>query len=186
MDFNIYFCRLSYYTGTIIEAVLTNGSFGSISGGGRYDNLIGNMFSTSNDEKTTKQIPAVGVAFGVDRIIAILKQQEEQKIPLTNTKCYVTFIQNKKDEIMNKMLFKEVLKITQELWNNDISVQFVQERKKMIVDQIGNCLQQGISIMILIGSKEMENDQVIIKNLATKEQITILRTDFIQHVKELL
>ena len=179
-----------------MEAVLTSGNYGSISGGGfdffalffklnrvigRYDHLIGNMFST--DEKTAKQIPAVGVAFGIDRIIAVLKQEKDEKVELTNTKCYVTFIQNKKDEVMNKMLFSEVLKITQELWNNDISTQFVQECKKMIVDQIGSCLEQGIKFMILIGSKEVENNQVIIKTLATKEQITILRADLIENIE---
>lgn len=143
------------------------------------------MFST--DEKTAKQIPAVGVAFGIDRIIAVLKQEEkDEKVELTNTKCYVTFIQNKKDEVMNKLLFTEVLKITQELWNNDISTQFVQERKKMMVDQIGSCLEQGIKFMILIGSKEIENNQVVIKKLTTKEQITIAREDLIENIVDLL
>ena len=59
---------LDYYTGLIYETVLTDtDEVGSISGGGRYDNLIG-MFSG-------KQIPAVGVSIGIERIFNILEKR---------------------------------------------------------------------------------------------------------------
>lgn len=58
---------LDYYTGLIYEAVLTDSNrVGSIAGGGRYDELIG-MFSG-------KQIPAVGVSIGIERIFSILEE----------------------------------------------------------------------------------------------------------------
>ena len=63
---------LDYYTGLIYEAVLTGSDRGSIAGGGRYDGLVG-MFSGKN-------IPAVGVSIGIERIFAILERKaEEQK-----------------------------------------------------------------------------------------------------------
>jgi len=60
---------LDYYTGLIYEAVLTDPSnkVGSIAGGGRYDGLVG-MFSG-------KQIPAVGVSIGIERVFAILEEK---------------------------------------------------------------------------------------------------------------
>ena len=64
---------LDYYTGVIYEAVLVDGTsaVGSISAGGRYDNLVG-MFSSSN-QKT----PCVGVSIGVERVFTIIEQKAE-------------------------------------------------------------------------------------------------------------
>ncbi|XP_059445667.1 histidine--tRNA ligase, cytoplasmic-like isoform X3 [Corylus avellana] len=58
---------LDYYTGVIFEAIFKGGTqVGSIAAGGRYDNLIG-MFGT-------KQVPAVGVSLGIERVFAIMEQ----------------------------------------------------------------------------------------------------------------
>ncbi len=58
---------LDYYTGMIMEAILEGSHVGSISGGGRYDNLVG-MFAS-------KQIPAVGASIGIERILSILENK---------------------------------------------------------------------------------------------------------------
>lgn len=55
---------LDYYTGTVFEAVLKDGSSGSVLGGGRYDELIG-IFSG-------RPVPAVGFSFGLDRLLDVL------------------------------------------------------------------------------------------------------------------
>ncbi|KAL5655517.1 hypothetical protein ACJX0J_034836, partial [Zea mays] len=63
---------LDYYTGVIYEAVFKGSAqVGSIAAGGRYDNLVG-MFSG-------KQIPAVGVSLGIERVFAIMEQQEKER-----------------------------------------------------------------------------------------------------------
>lgn len=62
---------LDYYTGLIYEAVLTDTNrVGSISGGGRYDGLIG-MFSG-------KDIPSVGGSIGIERIFSILEEKASE------------------------------------------------------------------------------------------------------------
>jgi len=72
---------LDYYTGIIIEVEIEGFDAGSVGGGGRYDNLIG-MFS-SND------MPAVGFAFGFDRLMEAM--EEKNLFPqLTTTKVLVT------------------------------------------------------------------------------------------------
>ena len=69
--FNLSLARgLDYYTGLIYETVLTGtDQVGSISGGGRFDDLLG-MFSN-------KQIPAVGVSIGIERIFNILEEKSK-------------------------------------------------------------------------------------------------------------
>lgn len=73
IEFDIALARgLDYYTGLVYEVVpLSDGSVGSIAAGGRYDNLIG-MFSG-------KDIPAVGISFGIERIFRLF----EKSFPLT-------------------------------------------------------------------------------------------------------
>lgn len=58
---------LDYYTGMIFEAVLNDENIGSISGGGRYDNLLG-MYSKD-------QIPAVGGSIGVERLFHLIEKK---------------------------------------------------------------------------------------------------------------
>jgi len=75
---------LDYYTGLIYECVLTDTDrLGSIAGGGRYDNLIG-MFSG-------KQIPAIGVSIGIERVFSILEEKalKEQNVRATRTQVMV-------------------------------------------------------------------------------------------------
>ena len=69
---------LDYYTGLIYECVLTDTDrVGSIAGGGRYDGLVG-MFSG-------KDIPAIGVSIGIERIFAILEEKLISKVRATTT-----------------------------------------------------------------------------------------------------
>jgi histidyl-tRNA synthetase len=58
---------LDYYTGPVFETILPEGNIGSISGGGRYDGLIG-MFSG-------RDVPAVGISLGLERIIVLMEER---------------------------------------------------------------------------------------------------------------
>jgi histidyl-tRNA synthetase len=73
---------LDYYTGLIYEAVLTDTNrVGSIAGGGRYDGLVG-MFSG-------KQIPAVGVSVGIERVFAILEEKSKDDYTVRPTETQI-------------------------------------------------------------------------------------------------
>jgi hypothetical protein len=68
ISFDLSLARgLDYYTGVIYEAVLKGGGVGSIAAGGRYDKLVG-MFSG-------KDVPAVGVSIGIERVFSIMEAQ---------------------------------------------------------------------------------------------------------------
>jgi histidyl-tRNA synthetase len=56
---------------TLIMIIILSHQVGSIAAGGRYDNLVG-MFSG-------KQVPAVGVSFGIERVFAIMEEQERAR-----------------------------------------------------------------------------------------------------------
>nr|POE55652.1 histidine--trna ligase, cytoplasmic [Quercus suber] len=79
---------LDYYTGVIFEAVFKGGAqVGSIAAGGRYDNLIG-MFGA-------KQVPAVGVSLGIERVFAIMEQlqKDQSQAPrATKTEVLVSIV----------------------------------------------------------------------------------------------
>ncbi|KEH40103.1 histidine-tRNA ligase [Medicago truncatula] len=70
---------LDYYTGVIFEAVLKGGAqVGSIAAGGRYDNLIG-MFGVKKNG-SNKEVPAVGLSLGIERVFAILMEQHQNQM----------------------------------------------------------------------------------------------------------
>ena len=73
---------LDYYTGPVFETVLTDGAVGSVSGGGRYDGLIG-MFSG-------KDLPAVGVSLGLERLLVLMEERGMLPASATSTRVWVT------------------------------------------------------------------------------------------------
>jgi len=73
---------LGYYTGPVFEAVLTDGGVGSVSGGGRYDGLVG-MFSG-------RDVPAVGVSLGLERLLTVMEDRGMLAGAPTRTRALVT------------------------------------------------------------------------------------------------
>lgn len=172
---------LAYYTGMIYEAVLLeNGSqMGSISAGGRYDDLIG---AFTNGRK----IPAVGCSFGIERIFTLLQERENKEEKTVNsTKCYVTFFRDRENEQMNKKLFLEVLSISKELWAGGVSTVYVTDRKEIMKAQIINTVAKRIPFMIQVGENELKDNKVVFKDLnaENKKPKTILRNEIVQFVK---
>lgn len=94
---------LDYYTGLIYEGVLTDTDrVGSIAGGGRYDGLVG-MFSSKN-------IPAVGVSVGIERIFSILEEKAKTDASIRPTETQILIAQ------VGKNITTERLRICNELW----------------------------------------------------------------------
>ena len=84
---------LDYYTGTVYEAVMHGDIKASILGGGRYDDLIGQL--------AEKKIPAVGCSIGFERILAILQERDQERgASLVSTKLSrVLFIRDRMIEV---------------------------------------------------------------------------------------
>ena len=107
VSFDLSLARgLDYYTGLIFQIVLTDKRYetGSISGGGRYDNLIG-MFSQH-------QIPSVGGSIGIERLFTILEQKYKNKVKKNASEVLVATI--------GKVDVCQKLAVLSELWAGNI------------------------------------------------------------------
>ena len=163
---------LDYYTGLIYETVLTDtDEVGSISGGGRYDNLIG-MFSG-------KQIPAVGVSIGIERIFNILEKHYKNDDSLRSTYTEVLVC------AAGKNLTKERFKIVNELWNNGINAEILYNENPRMDKQLDYGLNNKIPFLIFIGENELKENKVKIKCLANSQELTVDRDKMVEEIMKL-
>ena len=163
---------LDYYTGLIYETVLTDtDKVGSISGGGRYDNLVG-MFSG-------KQIPAVGVSIGIERIFNILeeKYKDSSDIRSVETEVFVA--------VIGKNLTKERLKVLNELWDNGIKAEILYNENPRMDKQMDYVVNNKIPFMIFIGENELKENKIKIKCMANSNEIMVEREKLIEEIKKL-
>ena len=152
---------LNYYTGIIYEVKAKDVAMGSIGGGGRYDDLTG-LFGVPN-------IPGVGISFGVDRIYDVM---EELKLFPTevHTETKALFFNMGEEE--SKFAFKQV----QLLRSKGISCELFHEHAKMD-KQFRYAAKKNIPFAIIIGNKEMEEKNCVVKDLGKGEQKTIALTE---------
>lgn len=129
---------LDYYTGVIYEAVLTDTNrVGSISGGGRYDGLIG-MFSGKN-------IPSVGGSVGIERIFNILEEImiEKGEVRATETEILVTS--------MGKNLTAKRMETLALMWKNDIKAETLYVDNPRTDKSFNYAFDNGIPLILILG-----------------------------------
>ncbi|KAJ3681679.1 hypothetical protein LUZ60_014252 [Juncus effusus] len=162
---------LDYYTGVIYEAVFKGSTqVGSIAAGGRYDNLVG-MFSG-------KQVPAVGVSLGIERVFTIMEQLEKdrnQVVRATETQVLVS--------ILGKDL-NLASSLVSELWNANIKAEF--KLTKRVMNHINYAVQSGIPWIVIVGDSEVEKGIVKLKNVALNQEEEVKRESFVEVVKSRL
>ncbi|MEW6295333.1 MAG: histidine--tRNA ligase [Candidatus Diapherotrites archaeon] len=146
---------LSYYTSTVFEAVLSKSKVkSSIAGGGRYDNMIGAFLEGS------KEFPAVGIAFGLDRIYDAL-MEKGLKAEKTNTKIYVipigTEAEKKAIELAERMREKGI--------NSDIDL-----LKRGISKNLDYASRQGIPFVALLGENELKEECLKLRDMKTGKE----------------
>ncbi len=145
---------LNYYTGIIFEVKANNAQMGSIGGGGRYDDLTG-TFDVPN-------IPGVGISFGVDRIYDVM--EELQLFPAeVQTGTKVLFFNLGDDES------RAAYTLVQALRSKGIAAELYHENSKFD-KQFKYADKKQIPYAIIIGSKELLENSVVIKNLLTGDQ----------------
>ena len=150
---------LNYYTGIIFEAKApAEVKIGSIGGGGRYDDLTG-LFGVPN-------IPGVGISFGVDRIYDVMT--ELNLFPETvHAGTKVLFFNM--GEAESKFAFGKMQLLRQE----GISCELYHEMAK-ITKQFNYAEKKKIAYVVIIGSKEIEQNYCLVKNLATGLQEVVV------------
>ena len=166
LDVDVSLARgLNYYTGTIIEVKALDVEIGSISGGGRYDNLTG-VFGLNG-------LSGVGISFGADRIYDVLNTLGLYPDEVgTSTK--VLFANFGQAEAMAS------LKIIKDLRQAGISAEIYPEAAKM-KKQISYANALKIPFFAMIGDSELKDGTVSLKNMTTGEQ-TIVKPDDIKNL----
>ena len=160
---------LEYYTGPIYETVVEEPKIGSITGGGRYDELIGS-FSKQN-------YPATGTSFGIERIIDVMEAFDmfPPAIGKTVTDVLVSVFD---DELMPASL-----KLATLLRQNGVRTE-VYFRPARMSAQIKYADNRGIPYVAILGSDEVESGTVALRNLATREQQTVAREEVVARIQE--
>lgn len=150
---------LNYYTGIIFEVKALGVSMGSIGGGGRYNDLTG-LFGV-------KDIPGVGISFGVDRIYDVL--EELNAFPDTiQSSTKVLFFNAGADETASAFL------LLQELRNRGVAAEIFHENVKFD-KQFKYAEKKNIGYVVIIGENELAAGNCVVKNLTTGTQETISR-----------
>ena len=161
---------LNYYTGCIFEVKARDVEIGSISGGGRYDNLTG-IFGMPG-------LSGVGISFGADRIYDVLQQLD-------------LFPDATVDDI--RLLFlnfgaaeaQACLRLARTLRAEGIGCELFPDAVKM-KKQMAYANLRGVPYVALMGADEMQAGQITLKNMATGQQQTIAvdqLTDFMKSTK---
>ncbi|USP82659.1 histidyl-trna synthetase [Curvularia clavata] len=170
ISFDLSLARgLDYYTGLIYE-VVTEGSaprvqgqqqeigVGSVAAGGRYDQLVG-MFSG-------KPIPCVGISFGIDRIISIMKARGQSTQRAKEVDAFVMAFGGKG---FNGML-TERMQVAQELWAAGIKAEFSYKLKPKVQQQFKQAEVAGVPLAVILGEDELKDGKVKIKVLGIKDE----------------
>ena len=145
---------LNYYTGCIFEVKTNEVAMGSIGGGGRYDDLTG-MFGL-------KGLTGVGISFGADRIYDVLL--ELNLFPESTTAGTKVLISN-----FDKDAAQYALPILHQLRVNGIASELYPSSAKL-KKQMGYADDKQIPFVILIGSDEMQNGVLTLKNMQSGDQ----------------
>jgi histidyl-tRNA synthetase len=186
---------LAYYTRTVFEIMTTNEDPGllsedeavspqsvkspsltpqnnlplSIAGGGRYDYLARQM-------GWKKDIPAIGMAFGVDRIVNSIWYKKLTPRIIKKPKIYFIQLGNEaKLKSLNiiDILYKAHIPIAQSLSKDSIS------------SQLASAEKLGVPYALIFGAKEAIDNSVIVRNMSNRSQETVKLSKLVDYIKEL-
>jgi histidyl-tRNA synthetase len=146
---------LNYYTGAIFEVKALDVAMGSITGGGRYDNLTG-VFGMPG-------MSGVGISFGADRIYDVLNQLDlYPKDALRTTRVlFVTF--GEAEQAFS-------LPIVSRLRQAGISAEIYPEAKAKMKKQMGYANDKQIPYVVLVGEDEMQSGELSLKDMVSGQQ----------------
>ncbi|RRD58629.1 histidine--tRNA ligase [Tannerella forsythia] len=157
---------LNYYTGTIFEVKALDVEIGSITGGGRYDNLTG-VFGMDG-------MSGVGISFGADRIYDVLNQLDLYPADSLQT-TQVMFVHFGEKEAAY------LLPVMAQVRAAGIRAELYPEAAKM-KKQMGYADAKKIPFVALVGENEMAEGTINLKNMQSGEQESVGRDELIERL----
>ena len=154
---------LDYYTGPVFEAVLTfeaddggeRRSFGSVAGGGRYDDLVKRF--------TGQEVPACGASIGVDRLLAALRALDQLDASASAGPVVVT--------VMDRDQLPAYQAMVAELRNANIAAELFVGNKNL-GNQLKYADRRGSPVAVIAGSDEFDAGTVVVKNLLYGKEVS--------------
>lgn len=159
---------LNYYTGAIFEVKAKDVSIGSITGGGRYDNLTG-IFGKPG-------LSGVGISFGADRIYDVLNALDLYPKETINS-TQILFINFGEKETAY------CLPLVNEARSHGVSAEMYPDAVKM-KKQMSYANAKQIAFVAMAGENEMKENKITLKNMETGEQMLVPISDFMDVFSE--
>lgn len=152
---------LDYYTGPIFEIVVDQPKIGSLSGGGRYDNLIGLLGATD--------LPAVGISLGLERLIDVIDElgMAPESVQSTVTEVLVTVFDP--DHLSDSLAAAASLRAAG--INSEIYLGL-----DKLGTQIRYASRKKVPLVVILGPDEARRGEAILRNMATGEQRSVDRS----------
>jgi len=159
---------LDYYTNTVFEIADKNDPERQnvVCGGGRYNGLV----ELLGGPKT----PAVGFAFGMDRVVNLMKEQKIKPTKIRGVEICILQLGEKAKEASKK--------IYDQLSNNDINVYFVPSNDGLR-QQIRSASKLGAKYAVIIGQREAFKDEIILRDLSASSQEVFPTSALVEELK---
>nr|MBC7245856.1 histidine--tRNA ligase [Chloroflexota bacterium] len=152
---------LDYYTGPIYETVVEKPRIGSITGGGRFDGLVGKF--------AAQGYPATGTTIGIERIIDVMEELHMLPSDVGETTVQVLVT------VFSADLLQESLRLITELRSAGLRCELYYDTDPLGT-QIRYALKKGIPFVVIMGPDELASAQVTLRNLPLKSQIQVARS----------
>lgn len=159
---------LDYYTGMIYEVSVPEYGVNSLGGGGRYDKLIGQLGGLD--------IPAVGIAFGFDRMVDAAEQLGLITTENLSTTVLVT--------VFDASLSHQSAVMTQSLRNAGIATELHVNSEDKLEKQLKYADRKGIPYVVIQGPEEVSRDVVKLKDMKAKTQQELTLVDVIKKLSK--
>lgn len=169
---------LDYYNKTVFEWTTTMlGSQGTVCAGGRYDGLVGQLKG-----KADQSVPAVGFAMGMERLLLLLEQVDQQN---EVRECDIFLLSEPAYQAKALVLAEQ---IRDQLEAENSSVRLKTGSQGSMKSQMKKADQSGAIFAVILGEREWESQQLLVKQLATGEQTQVALTEltpfFIEKFKQ--
>ena len=160
---------LDYYNKTVFEWTTTHlGSQGTVCAGGRYDGLVGQLKG-----KPDQSVPAVGFAMGMERLLLLLEQLEDNT-PIRECELFLL-----SDPVTQGKALVLAEQIRDQLEATNSTIRLKTGSQGSMKSQMKKADQSGAVYALIFGEREAEAQQVLIKELATAEQYEIVVSEIV-------
>ena len=161
---------LDYYTGIVFETLVEEPKVGSVTGGGRYDDLVGAFAG--------RPLPTVGTSLGLERIMEVLEELHLTQAPRVSADVLIT--------VWDENALPNALTLSMELRLAGVPTEVYLGAPGNLRRQLAHADKLGIPLTILAGPDEHARDEVTVRDMVTGEQRPVARHGAATHLRAMI